>query len=274
MKNRIAVAAVLLAIVLAGFLFEALVILPVLLVGVLGVVCYHELADMAGREGIRMSRRVGFAMVAGMVLLGWYQLMGESFLFLGLAVVLAAGWRMRQTPLEGAWRDIGATVGGIAYIGLPIAVVVELFVRSADTRALLLLLFAVAWAGDTGAMLAGRRFGTRRIFPVLSPGKTLEGCLGGLAAAMLPALLARLFFPGSLSWIGDLHLVLLCLALGALGQLGDLAESLLKRSAGVKDSGTILGGHGGALDRVDSLLFMAVPFALHIRLFHPEILLH
>ena len=269
MISRVAVAAVLLAIMLAGFIWESLVIVPCVLVAALAVVCYHELAAMFEPQGIRMSRRIGVALLLGLALMGWNLGLSDSYLFIGLAMVLAFVWRMRIEPIEGAWRDISATVAGVAYIGIPIATVIELFVRSEETRAFLLVMLVVAWFTDTGAMIAGKKWGSRKLFPRLSPGKTLEGCLGGLVGAMLVALFSRLLFPNAFWMIGNLHFVLLCLVLGAAAQAGDLAESLLKRAAGVKDSGKILLGHGGALDRVDSILLMTIPFAIYLRLFQP-----
>ncbi len=112
----------------------------------------------------------------------------------------------------------------------------------------------VTWAGDTGAYLAGRAFGRHKLYPVISPKKTVEGALGGLVLAVALAFAARATFFPELT-------VLDCLVLAPLldvaGVVGDLTESLMKRSAGVKDSGTIFPGHGGVLDRLDSLLFSA-----------------
>jgi phosphatidate cytidylyltransferase len=113
-------------------------------------------------------------------------------------------------------------------------------------------LMLVSWAGDTGAYLAGRTFGRHKLYPQVSPGKTVEGFFGGVVFAVLGAFLARAWFFPALT-ITD------CLVLAPVadiaGVVGDLAESMLKRSAGVKDSGKIFPGHGGILDRVDSLLF-------------------
>ena len=116
----------------------------------------------------------------------------------------------------------------------------------------------VIWSGDTGAYFAGRRFGKRKLAPRLSPKKTWEGAIGGMLASVGGAFLAReLFFPEMAAWA----CVVLAVPGAALGQVGDLAESLIKRSTGVKDSGKILYGHGGVLDRMDAMLFAAPYFA-------------
>ena len=115
----------------------------------------------------------------------------------------------------------------------------------------LLLVIVVTWLSDTGAYLVGRNSGKLRSFPLISPKKTVEGLAGGLVAAIRFGLLAN--------WLFGLGLPVLVaasfLVAGALGVMGDLAESLIKRQAGVKDSGTLIPGHGGMLDRIDALLF-------------------
>lgn len=116
------------------------------------------------------------------------------------------------------------------------------------------LIFALAinWIGDTGAFYVGKNFGKRKLAPIVSPGKTWEGTLGGAALAItFGCFFVPWAIPGTHWWAG----ALLALLGNAAGQLGDLAESALKRGAGVKDSGKLLPGHGGMLDRVDSSMF-------------------
>lgn len=131
-------------------------------------------------------------------------------------------------------------------------------------RYILVLLFGVIWAGDACAYFVGRSLGRHRLFPQISPKKTLEGSLGGLAGSML------------LTWIlgtwwhtSNMGIVMLLGGLAAVaGQVGDLAESALKRSADVKDSGELLPGHGGLLDRIDSLIFAAPVVWLALAVMH------
>jgi phosphatidate cytidylyltransferase len=115
-----------------------------------------------------------------------------------------------------------------------------------------LTLLAVTWMGDTAAFLAGKGFGRTRLAPMLSPNKTNEGAVAGLLIGLLVALLLRRFLFADLPLR---HVVLASLLIGIFGQLGDLAESMLKRAAGVKESSNLIPGHGGMLDRIDSLLF-------------------
>lgn len=111
-----------------------------------------------------------------------------------------------------------------------------------------------AWASDTGAYFAGRYFGKHKLYPRVSPSKTIEGSIGGLLASLSGGIAAHYGFLPSLPLVDA---IVLSLVAGALGQMGDLVESLVKRSTGVKDSGSILPGHGGLLDRVDALMFTA-----------------
>ena len=120
-----------------------------------------------------------------------------------------------------------------------------------------LLLFVLIWLNDTGAYLVGSALGRRKLFPRISPGKSWEGFLGGLAIVACAALLMSPLFP-ELAWY---HRVALSVVIVGVGTWGDLVESLIKRTAGAKDSGTLLPGHGGILDRFDSVM-LATPAAL------------
>jgi phosphatidate cytidylyltransferase len=126
-----------------------------------------------------------------------------------------------------------------------------------------LWLLAVIFTGDTAAFYSGQALGKKKLFPEVSPGKTWAGTMGGLAAALIAGVLAgKWLLPG----ISLLNLALLSLVLGILGLLGDLFESMLKRQAHIKDASHLLPGHGGMLDRLDSLLFSA-PAVVYVRLF-------
>jgi phosphatidate cytidylyltransferase len=125
------------------------------------------------------------------------------------------------------------------------------------------LFLCVISMGDAGAYYVGSLWGRRKLCPSVSPGKTVEGALGGLAANLVVGIvLGNLMLPSFSSCKGAVFLILL----GISGQIGDLFESMLKRSAGVKDSGSLLPGHGGLLDRIDALLF-AAPVALVMALY-------
>ncbi len=133
-----------------------------------------------------------------------------------------------------------------------------LFREGSDGRGALLSLLVLVWAADSAAYLVGRRWGRRALAPRVSPGKTWEGALGGLVATLLAATLLRA--GGSLGHAGLPFALVLGLAVWAAALLGDLAESQLKRRRGVKDSGTLIPGHGGLLDRIDGLMAAAPVF--------------
>lgn len=180
-----------------------------------------------------------------------------------LAILMVELFTVRDIP--SATRHINGALGAFVYVamlfgGLVLVSRSDMMWEVAPQQAgWFLFPLVVVFAGDTGAYFAGRLFGRRKLAPVVSPGKTWEGAAGGLASSVLGAfVLTALLLP-------DLSptLVLLFAVPGAmLAQTGDLAESLLKRSAGVKDSGSLLRGHGGILDRADGLLFAAPYFAL------------
>jgi phosphatidate cytidylyltransferase len=135
-----------------------------------------------------------------------------------------------------------------------------------DTVVLVLL---VAWVADTGGYFAGRFLGKSKLYEAVSPKKTWAGAWGGLAGSVIGVAVFKLFFAEWLSW---LDVFLIAIPGGILGQLGDLAESLIKRSVGVKDSGSLLPGHGGILDRVDAVLFIAPYVYAYLIVRYPELL--
>lgn len=175
---------------------------------------------------------------------------GLPLLALALAVGVGAFVLLRSTPIEQGAPAMGALAFGGLYLGLPVAALAELQSRSPWQ---VLLLFAIVWLGDSAAFYVGTAFGRRRLAPVVSPNKSWEGALAALAVGGLSALTFSLWRESTV----DLALVGLALLTSVAAQVGDLVESLIKRGAGVKDSGTLLPGHGGFLDRFDALAFAA-----------------
>lgn len=149
--------------------------------------------------------------------------------------------------------QVAGHLQGMVYIGIPLALIV--LIRNGDMgNVWIFSLLIIIFAGDTAAYYSGSHFGKNKLCPWVSPNKTIEGALGGLAANIAVGIVLNLFFFNGVSW---LPLLAMCVLMGAVGQVGDLFESVLKRRAGMKDSGNILPGHGGILDRIDALLFAA-----------------
>jgi len=174
-------------------------------------------------------------------------------LFLAFVLELFSG---NQHPFE----NVAHTLLGIIYVALPFSLL-NLLVFSnillAYDHSILLGIFIIIWSSDTGAYLTGRKFGRTKLFERISPKKTWEGSVGGL----LFALVAAFFISRNYTNISFAHWVALTLIIVVAGSVGDLIESMLKRSVGIKDSGNVIPGHGGILDRFDSFLF-AAPFVV------------
>jgi phosphatidate cytidylyltransferase len=194
-----------------------------------------------------------------------------------VAVALAMAAFARRAPADGfaAWS---ATAFGAIYVGLlgAVAILATLWTGPAGEEGIwperrwILVLLAGVWSFDTGAYLVGRAIGRRPFLPWISPKKTLEGVLGGLVVATVGVGVVLVLTSGSpqASLDAPIEALILGPLLGAVAQAGDLAESILKRAAGAKDSGTLLPGHGGILDRVDSILFAAPVLAAWVALVH------
>ncbi|HEY3990036.1 MAG TPA: CDP-archaeol synthase [Acidobacteriaceae bacterium] len=259
---RILTAAVLIPLVIL-LLFSGLFWLVSLAAAVVAVLACWEYLALADGSGARTPRIIVLVAVAALFAINFLRpemlMAGFSALAFLLFVIITF-----RSPLERVLVDTSASVFGLLYIGLAL-VTIPLIWAQEHGPSLLLLLFCVVWAGDTVAMYVGRSWGRRKLAPRLSPGKTWEGSLASVGGSLLVTVLlilvaqwmARHSLPG-LSYDGSwLHWLVLAVVLNVAAQLGDLVESALKRGAKVKDSGSLLPGHGGVLDRIDALLLAA-----------------
>lgn len=149
-------------------------------------------------------------------------------------------------------RSLIAVIG-IVYVSLFLSYLI-LIRGKAEGGSFVFFTFLVIWFGDSGAYAVGKMIGKHQLCPIASPNKTIEGALGGVAASLIAAFCAKTFF---LKQITVIHCVVLALGIAMVGLLGDICESTFKRKKGIKDSGNLLPGHGGMLDRIDSILFAA-----------------
>jgi phosphatidate cytidylyltransferase len=230
-----------------------------LLAGTASAIAAAELVLMFGALGA--AEAFGVA-VAGLIpfVAAWERsgdlLPGWAWLALaGATVVLFVLFLFRRGPLETVPRSIAVVTLGWLYCGLLLASLVGLRLRFDVSW--VILAFLVTWGNDTFAYFAGHALGKHKLMPRISPAKTWEGFVGGAVGSVVCAVGARALLPG---FERELSLGV-AFAVGAggavLGPLGDLAESMVKRAAGVKDSSHIIPGHGGLLDRIDALLFVA-----------------
>lgn len=181
-------------------------------------------------------------------------------LLLTTAIVLPLLWLVLRQHREGAFLGWAWTLAGILYVGWLLSFLVAL--RLEAGRNWVFFAFFTTFGSDTLAFFVGRALGRHHLAPRISPNKTWEGAIGGVFGAIVVGLLFVLPTPLHLP-LGYGQAILLALLVSVFGQLGDLTESLFKRNAGVKESGTVIPGHGGFLDRMDSIVFAGVVVYLY-----------
>jgi len=216
---------------------------------VLGCLCMHELFAMYSHA--HPARLAGFIALAGLILAALYGGQFQILLAAAAALPLVFGLTLPQPRPSAA--GVAVTVLAIYWIGFAFAHAM-LLRELPHGEGVVIDVLVGTFLADTGAYLAGHLFGRRPLAPRISPGKTVEGLIGGMACAIAAVWFASRYQ----DWMPGSHALVLGLAIALLGPLGDLFESFLKRQARVKDSGGVFGAHGGALDRLDALMFTVV----------------
>ncbi|MFN2452880.1 MAG: phosphatidate cytidylyltransferase [Pyrinomonadaceae bacterium] len=257
--SRVITAIIALPVLVASILVPALAPLFVLLALAAMVIGLYEFWWLARRREMKPDIVIGYAGAAAIFTAFYFNAPDFTIIIIPALVIAAlAAAMLRGAPFDKMLASVGATVLGVFYVALLgghlIAVRTGFPNRPQLATHLLLFFFLVLMGSDTGAYYTGRTFGRRKLAPNISPGKTWEGAAGGMLASLLLAALARYWFFRELPVGVALALAAL---MNVLGVVGDLTESALKRGAGAKDAAQILPGHGGLLDRLDSLLFNA-----------------
>jgi len=239
---------------------------------ILALAAWLELSNMLRNKDIKVSNIVGI--IAILVLLGCalYGNSQETIAVLALSMLCVMAQTVLAYPAF-SLTDAAFTLLGISYIGVLFSYLILL--RFLDVvyistwfgimpagAAYLWLAFIGTWFSDTFAFFVGSKFGKRKLCPLISPAKTLEGSVGGLIGSMIGVALMGLSFHFPIQ-----HSLIIGLLIGITAPLGDLAESAIKRFTGVKDSGRLLPGHGGVLDRFDSVLFAGPMVYYYLLLF-------
>ncbi len=227
------------------------------LVLVVACAAHREFLSLAAGLGARVP-----ALVSGLLMACFFALavapaasIGEATPFIGLALVVAGGLALAQSSGPATLVDFGAMLGGAIYIGVPLGQLAALHASSG--RWLVLQVLATVVVSDSAQYYAGRMFGKTPLAPAVSPKKTVEGAIGGFVGGIvLMTTMGKWVLPMYPLWV----LAPLGAALVAVGIVGDLFESKLKRAADIKDSSHLIPGHGGVLDRIDALLFVTPVF--------------
>jgi phosphatidate cytidylyltransferase len=217
---------------------------------VLGAICLHELFTMY--HFTNPSRLAGFIGLAGLLVAAQAGDQATVLLVFVACIPLVFLLCIAQARHSGM-PGVAVTVLGLAWIGLALAHGVMLRELPHGDKVVLIVLIGT-FVGDTAAYFGGRTFGRRKLSPRISPNKTVEGLVIGFVMGVAAVWFAKLYA----DWLSGVHSLILGAAIALVGPIGDLFESYLKRDAGTKDTGRVFGAHGGALDRLDALLFTAV----------------
>jgi len=246
---------------------------------VAGVVCFTEYGSIVASDDAFARRLLVLTGTAAIASGCMAKSATQSLLIVqGAAVLFAIIYTLRPGDMHTAWTRLTALFFGVVYISLPHVTIYHLraigdaLPESNASTAWVWLALSATWGNDTAAYFAGRAFGKHKLHPTVSPKKTWEGFVGGAVGSVGIPLLLLVAFRSHLEAFSYVDVLFVGVPAAALGPLGDLTESLLKRSFDTKDSGGILPGHGGFLDRVDGVYFVAPWTLFYIETIRPLVL--
>lgn len=284
MNSRLITAAIALPVLIASIVVPQLKFLFVALAMAAIVVALYEFWFLCRRVGAKPDIVVGYATVAALFVVFFFNWIELLYLIVPLFIVAALVAEMlRGAPFDKMALSVGSTVLGVFYVAFlgshligvrtgftnlfgdsDLYLVGDAYLSHTLSTHMLSFFFLVLMGSDTGAYYTGRALGRHKLAPTVSPGKTWEGAAGGMVASLALAALAQYWFFPELALPAALGLAAM---MNVLGVVGDLTESALKRGANAKDAAQILPGHGGLLDRLDSLLFNA-PLLYYFALYY------
>jgi phosphatidate cytidylyltransferase len=246
--TRVLTAAVAIPLVLLITIYSPLWLFAVV-VGLVAALGAEEFLSLASAKGMDRPER-WFLFWPWLVSVSFAAGLGWVLISIAFAAIALMGVTVFRGPIETAFGRVASGLSSIVYCSVTLGFLVL------TPRAWILVLFAIIWVGDTAAYYGGRALGRHLLAPAVSPKKTVEGAIAGLAGSVLAGCIGGIWFLHE----PVLRMIGISALTAVVGQIGDLAESVLKRSAGVKDSSSILPGHGGILDRLDSMFFATPVF--------------
>lgn len=267
--KRIISSIALIGVIIAAVIFEWLFNIAVFAFIITGL---YEFFTMLEKKGINIYKYfgIGVGTIIPLSIMLRFELTKKwELFFIVLTLLFLIIMQFKRRKNTGVIVDISTTIFGVLYVSWFFSFLIKIRYLP-DGIGLFASLLVITKLGDIGAYLVGSHFGKTPLIPRISPNKSLEGSIGGLIFSVLGALASKPLFPAfggippGRENLGYMHLVFIGVFLGALGQLGDLSESLMKRDCEVKDTGRVFPGMGGVLDVIDSLLFTAPVFYFYV----------
>jgi phosphatidate cytidylyltransferase len=230
------------------------------ILGLAATIACDEMLEMARNAGFSAGRWLPLGLVAALLAASWAEgIVGLSIAVMAVLVILPTSRLAHKNSPEGSFAGVSAETFTVLYLGVTAACLGWIRLWPADHSGIRWLFFYLAciWVGDSGAYYIGKNFGRHKMSPKISPNKTMEGLAGCVLTTYAAAAVAAAVLDLGVSWV---HIFGLATILGLAAPIGDLVESQFKRDTGVKDSSSLIPGHGGFLDRTDSLFYGAPVF--------------